>query len=87
MLTSIISNSYFSQCRVSIQPWPAPPLAYTVSVINAVMQTTHAVLCIGQWSALKLVKDEDVNSITEMKDEEGDEKEMDDSWDVITLAK
>jgi hypothetical protein len=45
------------------------------------------VLCVGQWSALKLVKDEDVNSITEMKDEEGDEKEMDDGWDLITLAK
>lgn len=52
------------------------------------MQTMRAVLCVGQWSALKLVKSEDVHSITEMNDEEGeDEREMDDGWDLITLDK
>jgi hypothetical protein len=44
------------------------------------------VLCVAQWSAHQLVKSEDVRSISEMKDEEGDaEREMDDGWDVIKL--
>lgn len=51
-------------------------------------QTTCVVLCVGQWSKLKLVKAEDLCSVSKMKDEEGnDEKELEDSWDMITLNK
>ena len=52
------------------------------------MQTTHAVLCVTQWSACQLVKSKDVCSISEMKDGEGGaEREMDDGWDAISLNK
>ena len=37
-------------------------------------QTTQAMLCVGQWTALKLVKTADVQAVSEMKDEEGIEK-------------
>jgi hypothetical protein len=35
-------------------------------------QTTHAILCLGSWSLLGLVKDEDVMKVAVMKDIEGD---------------
>ena len=45
-------------------------------------------LCVGEWSTHNLVKAKDVHSVSEMKDEEGnDKREMDDGWDVITLDK
>ena len=41
-------------------------------------------LCVGQWTALKLVKTADVKAVSEMKDEEGiEEKEMEEGWDLI----
>ena len=41
-------------------------------------------LCVGQWTALKLVKTADVQAVSEMKDEEGiEEKEMEEGWDLI----
>ena len=47
-------------------------------------QTTQAVLCVGQWTTLKLVKTADVQAVSEMKDEEGiEEKEMEEGWDLI----
>lgn len=52
------------------------------------VQTTCAVLCVGEWSTHNLIKAEDVCSVSEMKDEEGnDKREMDDGWDAITLDK
>lgn len=47
-------------------------------------QTTHAILCLGSWSSLGLVKDEDVMKVAVMKDVEGDvEEEFEDGWDSI----
>jgi hypothetical protein len=34
---------------------------------------------------MNIVKTEDVRSVTEMKDVEGDETAMEDGWDSITL--
>ncbi|KAF8715594.1 hypothetical protein AX14_012572 [Amanita brunnescens Koide BX004] len=49
-----------------------------------VERTTWAMLCVGQWTALKLVKTADVQAVSEMKDEEGiEEKEMEEGWDLI----
>ena len=43
-------------------------------------------LCVGQWSTLKIVRSEDVHVITEMDDEAvGDEREMEDGCVEITL--
>lgn len=47
-------------------------------------QTTRAILCLGSWSSLGLVKDEDVMKVAVMKDVEGDvEEEFEDGWDSI----
>ena len=57
-------------------------LSHTWSQLST--QTTWAVLCVGQWTALKLVKTADVKAVSEMKDEEGiEEKEMEEGWDLI----
>ena len=49
------------------------------------MQTTRAVLCVGQWSICNLVKTEDVVAVSKMEDEDGEEEEMDEGWDAITI--
>lgn len=47
-------------------------------------QTTRAALCLGEWSLLGMVKDEDVLKVAAMSDEEGDEEvEFEDGWDSI----
>lgn len=51
-------------------------------------QTTRAVLCVGDWSRLDLIKTDDVRSVTAMPDVEGDESdyEMEDGWERISSA-
>jgi hypothetical protein len=46
-------------------------------------QTTRALLCLGCWSQLGLVKDKDVLPVARLPDVEGDEKELKDGWDSI----
>lgn len=47
-------------------------------------QSTRALLCLGYWSRLKLVKTEDVVKISSLPDvEDGDEQELKDGWDRI----
>ncbi|KAL1941326.1 hypothetical protein VTO73DRAFT_7143 [Trametes versicolor] len=51
-------------------------------------QTTRAVLCVGDWSRLDLIKTDDVCSVTAMPDVKGDESdyEMEDGWERISSA-
>jgi hypothetical protein len=49
-------------------------------------QTTRALLCVGLWSRLGLVKDKDIQSVVSLPDVDGKEEELDDGWDSITLA-
>ena len=49
------------------------------------MQTMRAVLCVGQWSVCNLVKTKDVMVVSKMEDEDGEEEEMDEGWDTITI--
>lgn len=49
-------------------------------------QTTHALLCLGCWSLLGLVKDKDILPITHLPDIEGNEMELEDGWDLIFLS-
>ena len=58
-------------------------LSHTHSCLST--QTTHAVLCVGQWSVCNLVKTEDVVAVSKMEDEDGEEEEMDEGWDAITI--
>ncbi|KIK42772.1 hypothetical protein CY34DRAFT_82964, partial [Suillus luteus UH-Slu-Lm8-n1] len=49
-------------------------------------QTTRALLCLGSWSLLGLVKDKDVMSVTRLPDLQGEEDELSEGWDDIVLA-
>ena len=60
-------------------------LSHTRSRLST--QTTHAVLCVGQWCVQNFVKVEDVVAVSKLDDEEGDEEEMEDGWDMITIEK
>jgi hypothetical protein len=47
-------------------------------------QTMCALLCLGSWSLIGMVKDEDMLKVAILEDEEGEEEvELDDGWDVI----
>jgi hypothetical protein len=49
-------------------------------------QTTRALLCLGSWSLLGLVKDKDVLNVAVMPDVEGEEEiELGDGWDSIKI--
>lgn len=49
------------------------------------MQLTRALLCLGYWSHLNLVKTEDVMSVSMLADVEGEELELEDGWDRIII--
>ena len=50
------------------------------------VQSTRALLCLGSWSWLSLVKDTNVLAVTVLDDVEGDEKpKLDVGWDQILL--
>ncbi|OAX32671.1 hypothetical protein K503DRAFT_701687, partial [Rhizopogon vinicolor AM-OR11-026] len=49
------------------------------------VQSTWALLCLGFWSQLNLIKPEDVNKVTMLPDVEGEEQEMAHGWDSINI--
>ncbi|KAI6010338.1 hypothetical protein EDC04DRAFT_2905925 [Pisolithus marmoratus] len=50
------------------------------------LPTTHALLCLGMWSELGLVKDNNVSKVSQLQDIEGDkEPELEDGWDHIII--
>ena len=53
------------------------------------VQSTRALLCVGTWSLMGLVKLKDISSITELPEEENEECDDDvaDGWDRIDLDK
>jgi hypothetical protein len=51
------------------------------------VQSTRALLCLGVWSKLGFVEDNDVKSVTslpDLKDDE-EEEELSKDWDTIVL--
>ena len=49
-------------------------------------QSTCALLCLGQWSKLGLVKDNDLRNVTSGEPElDQDDVELPERWDKITL--
>ncbi|KIK32879.1 hypothetical protein CY34DRAFT_27129 [Suillus luteus UH-Slu-Lm8-n1] len=48
-------------------------------------QSTRALLCLGSWSSLNLVKTEDVIKVSNMSDDKGEEEELEDGWDRIDI--
>jgi hypothetical protein len=49
------------------------------------VQPTRALLCLGSWSKLNLIKPDDVNNVTMLPDVEGEEQEMAHGWDSIDI--
>ena len=59
-------------------------LSHVRSQLSA--QSMCALLCLGTWSQLNLVKNGDVKTVSEMRDVKGnDEVELEDGWDCITV--
>ena len=48
-------------------------------------QSTRALMCVGAWSELGYVKDEDIKAITMQEEVEGEEQALKDGWDAIVL--
>ncbi|KIM66070.1 hypothetical protein SCLCIDRAFT_111557, partial [Scleroderma citrinum Foug A] len=46
------------------------------------VQSTHALLCLGIWSELNLVKNTDVNEVSELQDTE-EVVDLEDGWDRV----
>ncbi len=47
------------------------------------VQSTRALLCLGAWNKVGLVKDEDVILAAKLVDVDGDETDLDSDWDNI----
>jgi hypothetical protein len=48
-------------------------------------RTTRALLCVGIWSQLGLVRDNNVKAVTMLNDIDGKEDQLVDSWDAINI--
>ena len=46
-------------------------------------QSIHALMCLGSWSQLELVKDKDIFSVTTLVEIKGDEEALGEGWDAI----
>ena len=46
-------------------------------------QSICALMCLGGWSRLGLVKDKDILAVTTFAEIEGDEEALDEGWDAI----
>jgi hypothetical protein len=49
------------------------------------VETTRALLCIGLWSQLGLVKDKDIDTVASLPDVVEEDETLDDGWDSILL--
>lgn len=50
------------------------------------VQTTRALMCVGCWSVLGLVKDKDLQAVTVEAEIEGDEEALPDGWDKVVAT-
>lgn len=47
------------------------------------VQSTRASMCLGAWSKMGLVKDEDIMEAARLPEVKGSEPELDSNWDFI----
>jgi hypothetical protein len=47
------------------------------------VQSTHALMCVGVWSLMGYVKDNDVKAVSVLPEVDGDEEELEEDWDMI----
>ncbi|KIK32731.1 hypothetical protein CY34DRAFT_27167 [Suillus luteus UH-Slu-Lm8-n1] len=48
-------------------------------------QSTRALLCVGLWSQLGLVKDKDISAVASLPEADADDEALDNGWDSIIL--
>ncbi|KIK77753.1 hypothetical protein PAXRUDRAFT_165819, partial [Paxillus rubicundulus Ve08.2h10] len=58
-------------------------VTHTHSHLSA--QSTCALLCLGAWSLIELVKTEDVLAVSTVEDVEGNEEALEDGFNSMTL--
>ncbi|KAG1800024.1 uncharacterized protein BJ212DRAFT_1256971, partial [Suillus subaureus] len=58
-------------------------LSHVCSHLSA--QSVHVLLCLGSWSLLGLVKDQDVMAVAVMPEVVGEENKLDNRWNLIQL--
>ena len=46
-------------------------------------QTTQALMCLGAWSLMGYIKDNDIKAVTVVPEVEGEKEELADDWDAI----
>ena len=73
---------WLNSCNLKLGT-PINLFGYSVGVLLHVnsqlsVQSTQALLCLGSWGKMGLVKDNDV-----MADVDGEEEEFEDGWDAI----
>lgn len=52
------------------------------------VESTRAIICLGSWSLLNLIKDDNIQDVAEL--EEGDEEEdadLDNGWELLRIMK
>ena len=49
------------------------------------VQSTRALMCVGVWSKLGYVEDEDVKSVTIQAEVDGEEQPLEEGWDAIIV--
>ena len=75
LATSVDVERTFSQGRLLLSP-----VRSRLSV-----QSTRALLCVGVWSLLDLVKDEDVNAAAVLPELDGPEDRLVNGWDSLVV--
>jgi hypothetical protein len=71
--TSVDVKQTFSQGRLV--------LSHVCSCLS--VQSTHALLCLGEWSMMGLVRDDDVKSAAILPEVNGEEEELAPDWDAL----
>jgi hypothetical protein len=47
------------------------------------VESTRALMCLGQWSKLGYIKDSDLKAVTVEPEAKGDEEDLPEDWDAI----
>ena len=47
------------------------------------VQSTRALMCVGEWSSMGLVKDSDLTAAATLPDIDGEDEDLGNDWDAI----
>ena len=49
------------------------------------VQSTHVLMCLGEWSSMGFVKDSDIIAAAALPEVDGEEEELGQDWDAINV--